>query len=121
MNTTFSINYLYCKNIYIISFKKNCPKTCGTPNNCFQDNTDYYGSDVKNGQTRANNAQECQTKCQENDACQYFSYDTGGGKKCWLKTKKTDNIKTDNKRISGPKFCNTTGMRLSPAEICTHK
>lgn len=117
MNWRTITNINSCECAYIP--EKECPdyttsSTIVSRNNnnkCFDHNIDYYGNDIKKGELRVKSVKGCQLECQNNDECKYFSYEKNKNNsnkknKCWLKTKKTDDIRKDNKRISGPKYCN---------------
>jgi len=98
------------------------PATTESPD-CLQENTNYKGEAVKKPgkKYRLRNilsAEECQQKCQENEDCEAFTWNSGTGPgrwnknmkhTCWLK-KNTGKVMTDcgrkcTGRISGPKFC----------------
>ena len=70
---------------------------------CFTENIDFYGNDLKKFKP-VPNAKDCQLKCQQTEGCKFWSYKPVEGKDCWLKT--NNNFKEDkSNRISGPKYC----------------
>ena len=69
---------------------------------CFAENLDFYGHDVKN--SIALNATYCQMECQQIEGCKFWTYNTGKGKDCWLKTDNQHKFHKSN-MISGPKYC----------------
>ena len=74
---------------------------------CLQSKTDFNGSDV----AMVNfvpSASHCQFECQKNDACRFFTFNSGG--KCFLKTNNVAGA--NNIAISGPKFCMSTKGKL---------
>ena len=72
---------------------------------CFEENTDYYGYDID--WVSASNPLNCQLKCQFNEKCKFWTYNTasgGNGLNCWLKSN-GDYIVPNFERASGPKYC----------------
>ena len=72
---------------------------------CFEKNIDFYGNDIKF--VSGANPLTCQQECQQNDKCEFWTYDTstgGIGLNCWLKTKGDYRIQNSD-RASGPKYC----------------
>ena len=69
---------------------------------CFAENLDFFGNDVK--KSIAPNATSCQMECQQTEECKFWSFNTGEGKNCWLKSNNQHKEHKFN-RISGPKYC----------------
>ena len=78
---------------------------------CFTENIDFYGNDLKKFKS-VSNATDCQLKCQQTEGCKFWAYKTVEGKDCWLKT---DNDFKEHKlnRISGPKYCGKQSIERS--------
>ena len=90
---------------------------------CYEEDTHYVGGDIKEPSKKHHlknikSAIECQTKCQENPHCLFFTWNSGKGggrwnekmkNTCWLKREKKEVKKDCGKnckgRISGPKKC----------------
>jgi len=98
------------------------PAPTGSPN-CLEENTHYKGGAIQKPGKKyrlknITSAEECQQKCQENDKCEFFTWNSGTGsgrwnKKmkntCWLKKEIKNYLKDCGRRcdgrVSGPKFC----------------
>ena len=76
------------------------PKTCP----CFKEGMDYFLYDIST--IRASNAEECQTSCQNVDACIVWTF-LKSTKQCFIKWKqnKASEYKNPEDIVSGPKFC----------------
>jgi len=73
--------------------------------NCFEKGIDYVGNDVKEGYNiSTSSAEDCQWRCQENDQCQFWTWDRTWKNACWLKTAMTE-TKFNYEVLSGPKYC----------------
>ena len=90
---------------------------------CLEENTHYKGGAIQKPGKKyrlknITSAEECQQKCQENDKCEFFTWNSGTGsgrwnKKmkntCWLKKEIKNYLKDCGRRcdgrVSGPKFC----------------
>ncbi|OQR96659.1 hypothetical protein ACHHYP_13982, partial [Achlya hypogyna] len=64
----------------------------------FEDNTDYYGNDIKG--TKRDSAEECCSDCQATDGCKLFVYNGGY---CWLKHTKGERKYSQGARASAVK------------------
>ena len=62
-------------------------------------------------------ASHCQFECQKNEACLFFTFDSGGGN-CYLKTNNVSEASTF--RVSGSRFCisNQGKLQLTGNLIC---
>ena len=78
---------------------------------CFEIDTDYNGTDIKNidgeNYVIADSANECQLSCQALSNCKVWTYCTGGSfaKRCFRKSMKYGIITSKPDRISGQQFC----------------
>jgi len=91
---------------------------CALACDCLQENTVYKGMSLGGKIENIGSAYECQRECQNNEDCQFFTWNSGTGpgnwnKKnantCWLKkglgTVKVDCGKKCDGKVSGPKNC----------------
>jgi hypothetical protein len=79
------------------------PKAPAT--DCFANDQDSYGNDVKEHKGIAS-AAACQELCNSNADCNYFTYgSTIHSGNCWLKSKKATTLTAKTGLISGPKTC----------------
>jgi len=96
------------------SLGHHCAFTC----DCLQENTMYKGKALGGKIENIGSAYECQRECQNNEECEFFTWNSGTGpgkwnKKnantCWLKkglgTVKADCGKKCDGKVSGPKNC----------------
>ena len=71
------------------------PRTCGgSPNpapnptgSCFEKGIDYYGGDLGHFVSTPS-ATACQTKCQQTQGCNFWTWDPGYHNACWRKSSK---------------------------------
>ena len=83
---------------------------------CLHQGWDLYGNDIRS--LTALNAHDCQTHCQKDNSCQFFSYNSNG-KRCYLKTSDANQKATGPWHISGPKWCAGLSKAASPAQGAT--
>ena len=79
------------KNHEISSTKKSVCNTQACVPVCLEDNTMYYGNDVKtwnNNKNITEDSRACQQKCKSTAKCKYWSFEKKGNGRCYLKTKK---------------------------------
>lgn len=75
---------------------------------CFDYGKDYWGHDLRPGQFKSvGSANACQTECQRDAGCKYWTWVPSYKNSCWLKTGKGQ-IKYQNGVVSGPKYCGGT-------------
>ena len=72
-------------------------------NECYKYEMTYESDDFAFNIGIENNAEECQSHCQNITGCNYFAYETGP-KRCHLKMSNTDK-KYSQDTIAGPKYC----------------
>jgi len=84
----------------------------GQKDSCYSSNVDYYHNDVDGdtGGTAMATPEECQSKCQGVEKCDFFTWANEGyeipsiGGKCWLKTSDAGRVSKAG-HFSGPKNC----------------
>ncbi|XRB10254.1 thrombospondin [Pseudoscourfieldia marina] len=74
------------------------PKYC----DCIEQDTDYFGNDLRTLYTKS--AKECQGACQEDDACNAWTWHAGGSEWCILKSSDGGRA-VKASYVSGPKAC----------------
>ena len=78
---------------------------------CFEEGITFYGNDVEL-QRNIENPKACQTLCQNNIKCMYWTYGvTKAAGNCWLKSE--DSGRRSNPGLtSGPKLCSKFNLTI---------
>jgi len=72
---------------------------------CFEQGIDYLGNDISEGHyVSTSSAAGCQSECQRNSACNFWTWDPTYHTACWMKTAKTQTA-ANSVVTSGPKYC----------------
>merc|ERR1719394_1013067 len=72
---------------------------------CFEQGIDYLGNDISEGHyVSTSSAAGCQSECQRNSACNFWTWDPSYHTACWMKTAKTQTA-ANSVVTSGPKYC----------------
>lgn len=79
---------------------------CAKRTECFDRNLDYHGGDILIVPSFETNAYLCQERCQKNEECRFFTFQTiEGGGHCFLKNAKNSPPRDCPTCTSGPKLC----------------